>query len=382
MAWRTATVMEERAAFVRKRKSGLYLMAELCREFGISREVGYKWWRRYQESGLEGLRDQSRARKSQGARTPEHVVKALVRFRKRHPDFGPRKIVRILRRRRPEVAWPAASTAGEIFKRHGLVVPRATRRRQQPPGPPFVESTQPNEVWSADYKGEFRLGCGAYCYPLTVADHFSRFILGCDGKESTGYEGTKESFELLFAEYGLPQVILSDGGPPFASMGLSRLSRLSVWWIQLGIRPILIEPGKPQQNGRHERMHKDLKAATTRPPSRSFRGQQQRFSRFRKLYNELRPHDSLGGQCPADLYCPSDRTHTPGKTPVVEYPGHFEVRRILANGTFSWKGEKVFATSVLAGERVGLEEVDDGVWVLYFGPVPLGRFAERERLII
>jgi len=379
MPWDERTRMDQRVRFIGALESSAFTMTELCHEFRISRKTGYKWARRYSEEGLDGLKDRSRAPKSCSHRTTSQYEQALVDERRKHPLWGPRKLLVVLRRRHPEWSLPAPSTAGEILKRHSLVEPRRRRRRHPPPAKPVIEARQPNDVWTGDFKGEFRMGDRRLCYPLTVADRMSRYLLGCEGKSSVAISGARPEFERLFAEYGLPSKILTDGGSPFAAAcSPRRLSRLSVWWIRLGIEPVLIEPGHPEQNGCHERMHRTLKAATARPPASCMRAQQRVFNRFRKEYNDERPHESLSMRPPAELYIPSERPYPP-KTPAVEYPGHYEVRRVRANGDISWRSRLLFISETLGGEDVGLEETDEDLWSLYFGPILLGRYHERDQ---
>jgi hypothetical protein len=240
--------------------------------------------------------------------------------------------------------------------------------------------TKPNEIWTADFKGHFRTGNGLYCYPLTIKDGFSRYLLDVKAFLSPSHQLTKPAFERLFKEYGLPQIIRTDNGAPFASIAIGRLSQLSVWWIRLGIFPELIEPGHPEQNPRHERMHRTLKDDTTKPPSEDHHTQQKRFDRFRQLYNHERPHESLGQQTPASFYHPSERSF-PNRLPKIEYPGHYEVRRVSRNGGIRWNSKWVCVSHVLAEEFVGFDEVDDGLWEVFYGPVRLGRFNERNSKI-
>ncbi|MGH8920903.1 MAG: integrase core domain-containing protein, partial [Actinomycetes bacterium] len=297
-----------------------------------------------------------------------------------HPSWGPRKLLKVLRRRdrregRP-VAWPARSTVADLLRRHGLITPRRRRRFPGHPGRPLTPMTAPNRIWTADFKGQFRTGDGSYCYPLTVQDGFSRYLLGCRGLTGTTGAESRPVFERLFREYGLPEILRTDNGVPFATEALRRLSQLSVWWIRLGIYPELIQPAHPEQNGRHEYMHRTLKAATARPPAATPRQQQRRFDAFRCEYNELRPHEALADETPASIYRPSPRPY-PRRPPPLEYPAHFEVRRVSRNGGVRWHHRWVNVSHVLGGESVGFTEVDDGEWDLYFGPVKLGRFHER-----
>jgi putative transposase len=376
MPWKESDRVDQRVAFVRDVKSGSLSMVEACERYGISRPTGYKWLARHEESGEGGLVDRPSVARTQPLKTPTMIERALVVARKRY-RWGPKKLVAMLRKAQPDVDWPAPSTAGSILERHGLVRPRRTRRRVEHPGQPTTPMSRPNAVWTMDYKGQFKTGEGRYCYPLTVADGYSRFLLACLGLVGTMYEPTRAALERLFRHFGLPEAIRTDNGVPFASEALGRLSRLSVWWIKLGIRPELIEPGAPQQNGAHERMHRTLKAETARPPAAHARAQQRRFDRFRRVYNHLRPHEGLGQETPASLYQASTRPY-PDREPEVEYPGHFEVRRVSRNGGVRWAKRWLNVSSVLAEENVGFEEVDDGVWSMYFGIVLLARFDERK----
>ena len=379
MPWDERTPMDQRMRFIGALRSSLYTMTELCLAFGVSRKTGYKWAQRYSQEGLDGLKDRSRAVRNCPHRTESRCEQALVEQRLKHPLWGPRKLLVVLQRRHPDWAWPAPSTAGEILKRHGLVEPRRRKRRHPPPAKPVVEAREPNDLWTADFKGEFRMGNSKLCYPLTVADRTSRYLLGCEGKSSVARTGAQPAFELLFAEYGLPTKILTDGGSPFScARAPRRLSKLSVWWVRLGIEPVLIEPGHPEQNGCHERMHRTLKAATARPPASCMQTQQRAFDRFRKEYNEQRPHESLGMRQPAELYTPSGRTY-PQETPELSYPGHYEVRRVHLKGEIKWRGRMLFVSETLSRQRIGLEETDDGIWSMCFGPLLLGRYDERDQ---
>jgi putative transposase len=376
--WDERTRVDQRREFIEALESCAYTMTELCEVFGISRKTGYKWLHRYAEEGEGGLEDRSRAPRSCPHRTDRRCEQALVEERRRHPRWGARKLLVVLQERHPGWPWPAASTAGQILKRHGLVVLRRRRRRKAQPGKPVLEVTQPNEVWTADFKGEFRLGNRQMCYPLTVADLKSRYLLGCDGKTSTATDPARATFERLFDRYGMPDKILTDSGTPFASpRSLRRLSRLSVWWVRLGIEPLLIQPGHPEQNGCHERMHRTLKAATAHPPAGDMRNQQGLFDEFRGEYNTLRPHEALGMKRPASLYKRSTRRF-PGQAPELPYPGHFELRRVRPSGEIKWRGEFLFLGETLHGNTVGLEETAHQRWSIYLGPILLARYDERD----
>jgi transposase InsO family protein len=377
MPWLETNVVKERTRFVLDYESDLFTMTELCERFGISRQTGYALWGRYRAQGLEGLKDRPRGPRSCPHKTSPEVERALVSLRRRYPHWGPVTLLQRLERLRPELALPAPSTAGEILKRQGLIEPRRRQSRHHHPGRPYVEMRAPNDVWTADFKGEFLTRDHRYCYPLTVADGCSRYLIACRGQRAPAYRGARVNFEAAFRHYGLPLQILTDNGAPFASRAIGGLSRLSAWWIKLGIHPVRIEPGRPQQNGRHERMHRTLKAEATRPPAANLGAQQRRLERFRRRYNEERPHRALAGEVPAARYRPSARAY-PEREPELTYPGHFRILKVCANGCLCWRSRFVFVSAVLAGEPLGLEPIDDGIWSVHFGPVLLARFDERE----
>jgi transposase InsO family protein len=377
MPWLETDAMKERSRFVLDYESGLFSMSELCERYGISRPTGYKWWARYEAQGLQALQDRSRRPQSCPHRTDARTEQALVTLRREHPTWGPVTLLDRLKMTQPELELPAVSTAAEILDRHGLIVARKRRSKPHHPGRPYLEMRAPNDVWSADFKGEFLTRDHRYCYPLTIADGCSRYLLVCRGQFSTAYLSARTTFRAAFREFGLPLQILTDNGGPFASCAIAGLSRLSAWWIKLGIHPIRIEPGKPAQNGRHERMHRTLKADTTRPPASNLAAQQRRFERFRRCYNEERPHQGLEGQVPAALYHPSSRTF-PEREPELSYPGHFKVLKVCANGCLKWHNRYIFVSTVLSGEILGLEPFDDGIWSVHFGSVLLGRIDERD----
>jgi len=377
MPWREMSPMEERWEFVREFTTGLFTMTELAAQYGISRVTGYKWVARYAAAGAHGLGDRSRRPHQSPHATDAGLVAALVAHRRRHPTWGAKKLLALGRRGAPDAAWPARSTVCALLKRQGLVLPRRRARRPPHGSSPLSPMTRPNEVWTTDFKGEFRTGDHRYCYPLTLRDGFSRYVLRCDALLSRRYALTRRRFERAFAEFGLPDRIRSDNGEPFASAGLGRLTRLNVWWMRLGIVPERIALGHPEQNGAHEQFHRVLKAETTRPPAAHAAAQQRRFRAFCREYNDDRPHESLGDRPPATRYVPSARP-LPARLPQVEYPGHYEIRRVSSRGSVSWKGRPVFLSEVLAGHDVGFEEVDDGIWTCYFATIPLGRFDDRQ----
>lgn len=380
MPWTQTDPMHERLHFVLAHAQELFSMTELCARFGISRKSGYKWLERYRSEGLPGLVERSRAPQHCPHRLSAEVEAVLLEAKRAHPNWGPRKILAFLARRRPELPLPAASTAGECFRRAGLVQSRSPRRRVQRPDRVPLEVHGANQVWSADFKGEFRTRDRQLCYPLTVSDAYSRYLLGCEALGSVRTAEAQPVFQRLFERFGLPERIRTDNGPPFASSAVGGLCQLSVWWIKLGIRPERIEPGRPEQNGRHERMHRTLKAETTRPPEADRVQQQARFEDFRREYNQERPHEALAQQCPADLYQSSARA-MPTQLPKAEYPGHWEVRRIGHGGTFRFQGQQRFLSETLYRESIGLEESEDGVWSIYFYDVLLARFHERDQRI-
>jgi transposase InsO family protein len=373
--------MEQRLDFVREYESGLFTMIELAAQYGIAPKTGYKWLERFAAEGPLGLSDRSRRPHQSPHATDAALVDAIVALRRRYPRWGPKKLRRVLVRREPARAWPARSTVADLLKARGLVAPRRAARVRRPPGPaPLAPITRINETWTTDFKGEFRTGDGVYCYPLTLRDGFSRFVLACDALAGRTHEATQRRFERAFAEFGLPDRIRSDNGGPFASPGLGGLSRLSVWWMRLGILPERIAPGHPEQNGSHEQFHAVLKADTARPPARDRAAQQRRFTRFRHVYNVERPHEALADDPPATHYRPSSRP-LPRRLPPLVYPAHWEIRRVWGNGCVSFVNDTVFLASALGGQDVAFEEIDDGIWTLHFSTVALARYDERTRIL-
>lgn len=372
--------MEERIRFVRDYQAGLYSMTELCTRFGISRKTGYKWIARFKAEGASGLEERSRAPARCPHRMDERVARALVSARKRHPTWGPKKLVAWLAEKDPSLDLPAPSTAGALLAREGLVRPRKRRRRKwEHPGKPSYAPKRPNDLWTADYKGEFRMRDGWYVYPLTIADHASRYLLGIQGMDGTDGYGAEQVFTRIFREAGLPRAIQTDNGSPFASRGIHGLTELSVWWIELGITPIRIRPSHPEDNGAHERMHRTLKAEAVNPPAGNKGAQQRRFNQFRREYNEERPHETLGQKPPAQQWTPSPRPF-PETIPEPEYPSHFVKLGVSGNGVIFFGGSKpTYISSSLVGKRLGFEETEHGIWSVYFHHVLLGRMVERER---
>ena len=371
MPWKESSVMEERLRFVARLLDGEG-MSEVCRSFGISRKTGYKIFKRYKEHGLEALCDRSRRPVRYANQLPEPVEQMIVRLKKEKPHWGARKIRELLvRRLAGDVRVPAKSTVHAVLDRHGLVKRARRRRRNKAQGTPLSQAVLPNALWCADFKGEFKLGNGQYCYPLTVTDQASRFLLLCEALHSTKEKGAFEAFLRLFQERGLPHAIRSDNGLPFASPnGLYNLSKLSVWWLRLGIAIERIKPGQPQQNGRHERMHLTLKKETTRPPGANSLQQQARFDDFVSEFNSERPHEALNMRCPGELYTPAPRPYR--GLPDVEYPFHDKDVLVTACGRICMHRKKINISTVMAGQKLGIKEVDDAIWLVSFMHYDLG----------
>lgn len=373
MPWKTSSVMEEKLRFIFEYELGDRPMTELCQRYQISRETGYVWLRRYRAVGVAGLVEHSRAAHRHANQTPEEIERMVVELRQAHMRWGPRKLKRILERDEPGRQWPAASTIGALLRREGLVVARKKRARTAPYTAPLAHADESNRVWCADFKGWFRTGDGQRIDPLTISDAHSRYLLRCQAVEKTDTARVQAIFEAAFREYGLPQAIRTDNGAPFASRALAGLSRLAVWWIKLGIVPERIAAGHPEQNGRHERMHRTLEQEAAQPPAANRRQQQQVLDRFRQDYNDVRPHEALGMCTPASVYQPSPRPF-PARLPEPEYPASMLVRSVRQKGHFRWKKQDVFLSEVLWGESVGLLPHDERWFTIYFAQLPLARF--------
>ena len=382
MNWKVTCTMGERTAFIEAWLSRRFTTTELCVRFGISRKTGHKWINRFKALGMTGLEDDSRARHSQSHQTADAVVTRILELKNQYPDWGPVTIRSSLYREDPGAHWPAASTVGEILKAHGLVKRRRPRRKTPPQTQPLGHALGPNEVWSADFKGQFRLGNGQLCYPLTITDNYSRLLITCQGLASPKLEPSIALYRQAFRDYGLPRAIRTDNGWPFAMTTLGGLTPLSIWLIKLGVYPERIASGNPQQNGRHERMHRTLKAATAKPPREDMQAQQRAFDRFMREYNHERPHQSLGlGICPVDVHTHSPRM-LPEVLPEIEYPSGYAVRKVKHGGYIKLHGEPIYTTRQLVGEYIGLEPLEFDRWQLYFGGVCLGVVDERRGRVI
>ncbi len=379
MPWQECSLMDERLRFVARLLDG-EPMTDVCRAFGISRKTGYKLMERYRQEGPVALADRSRRPVRYANQLPGPVERLIVDLKREKPHWGARKIREILvRRLAGDVRIPATSTIHAVLHRHGLVK-RMGKRRHKATGTPLSTGAAPNDLWAADFKGEFKLGDGRWCYPLTVTDHASRVLLLCEAMESTREEPVINAFEHLFLERGLPDAIRTDNGLPFASPnGLFNLSRLSVWWLRLGIAIERIRPGRPQQNGRHERMHLTLKQETARPPAQNIIQQQERFDAFLAEFNTERPHEALAMKCPVEVYTPSRRPYQ--GLPELQYPLHDRDILITACGRLCLHRKKINISSVLAGQRVGIKEVDEGIWLVSFMTYDLGYVDLEQRTL-
>ena len=374
MDWNQSTMYEQRVRFILEVQQRTFSFAESCRRYSISRAAGYKWWTRFLAEGFEGLHDRSHRPHHCPHAVAEGVVEHVVDLRQRY-GWGSRKIRKLTAEKFGEA--PARRTIDRIFERHDLITKKRRRSgKLGHPGKPLTPMDEPNAVWTVDFKGQFKMLNGRYCYPLTIQDGFSRFLLECRGLYSTSIELAKPVFIKVFREFGVPAVIRSDNGTPFASIGLARLTRLSAWWIRLGIRPETIEPGKPQQNGRHERMHRTLKREATRPPKANLRAQQRHFNHFRRTFNSIRPHEALDDATPDSVYRSALRAY-PDVLPPIEYPEHFEVRKVSTNGGIRWHSRWINISSALGNEFIGLEPIGPVLWQIYFGPTTLGWFDEE-----
>lgn len=371
MTWKESNIIDERIKFIGRMLEG-EKMTVLCREFGISRKTGYKIWERYKECGLEGLQDRSRRPYRHANQLPFQVERTILQIKQDYPSWGAPKIREKLVRQYPVIQPPAHSTIHAILDRHGLVKKHKLRRHKCQ-GTDLSDAKRPNQLWCTDYKGEFMLGNKRYCYPLTITDYCSRYLLACESLESMKEEFAFTTFERVFKEYGLPDAIRSDNGVPFCSANaLFGLSKLSVWWLRLGIAIERIKPGNPQQNGRHERMHLTLKKEATKPPAFNFLQQQEKFDSFIEEYNDERPHQAIGMKYPGELYTPSARIYQ--GLPELDYPYHDKIITVTTCGRICIGRKKINFSTVFAGQMVGIRETDDGIWLVSFMQYDLGYF--------
>ncbi|HXP10489.1 MAG TPA: IS481 family transposase [Acidobacteriaceae bacterium] len=373
MAWRVSGVVDQRRKFVEQFESGDFTMAELCRLYEISRQSGHKWVNRIRAEGDSGLANRSRAPRSHPNQTSAEIEQQLLLLRRQHKTWGPRKLLHRLQQTHPKTAWPAASTIGTLLKREGLSAKRPERRKVPPYTQPFQDAERPNQLWCGDFKGWFLTRDHQRIDPLTISDATSRYLLRCQAVEKTNTAQVMAIYEAAFREYGLPEAMRTDNGPPFASRAIAGISVLSLFWMKLGIIPERIAPGHPEQNGRHERIHRTLKAETANPPAAHRRAQQAAFLHFQFIYNQKRPHEALGMKTPASCYEPSPRPY-PSRLPEPHYDTGLEVRRVQASGCFKWKGNRVFISEVLRNEPIGFEPIEEDFWLVYFAAFPIAVF--------
>ncbi len=365
--------MDQRKKFVEQYESGEWSLAELCRIYEISRQSGYKWLKRSQEEGEAGLLDRSRAAHHHPNQTAAKIEQQIIAIRGKHPSWGARKLVHVLSIRQPGIDWPAPSTVGALLKREGLAVPRKRLRKTPLYTHPLEQATQANDLWCADFKGWFYTRDQHRIDPLTISDASSRYLLRCQAVKKTNTAQVQAIFESAFREYGMPLGIRTDNGPPFASRAIAGLSPLALYCMKLGIIPERIRPGHPEENGRHERMHRTLKAETASPPAATRRAQQQAFDRFQKIYNHQRPHEAIGMRTPAGCYTASPRPY-PSKVRAPEYEASWQVRKVRACGRFGWKGSDVFISEALRNEPIGMQAVEQDFWLVHFATFPIAIF--------
>jgi len=380
MPWKETCVMDKKVQMISDWLKGEHNISEIGEHYQVSRKTVHKWISRYESGGIEALQEASRAPHRHPNATAPEIVSQLIDTKLRYKYWGPKKVVVFLQREYPEKRWPAVSTIQSILRQEGLVKPRHLRRHTPPFTRPFQECRKPNDSWSIDYKGQFRMGDGKLCYPLTITDNYSRYLLTCRGLHHPSYEATRPHLERTLREYGLPTAIRSDNGAPFASTGLGGLSRLSVWLIKLQIIPERIELAHPEQNGRHERMHRSLKEAVCQPPQRCLTKQQTTFDAFRPDYNDKRPHESLNMHTPASIYQPSPRIY-PARVAPVEYDSWMKVRRVMPSGCIKWKGSFIYISQALAGEPIGLKQTTETTWEVWFSFLLLGILDEKKEKV-
>ena len=378
MPWKENDIVKLRKQFINEYLGKNYSsFSDLCFCYGISRPTGYKWRDRFMKGGTDNLIDKSRAPLNINNKTPDDICQLIIEKKLSHAYWGPKKVLDNLRKHDPSLALPADSTAGEILKRAGLVKKRRKRWSVPANEQAFSETQKNNQVWGVDYKGQFKLGNKKMCYPLTITDNHSRYLLRCQALQSTCHDDAKKWIEQTFREHGLPDAIRSDNGTPFASIAAGGISRLSMWWIQLGIRPERIRPGHPQQNGRHERMHKTLKAETTKPAAYNEASQQKYFDDFLHEFNHERSHEALDRKCPDEVYQPSTRSY-PEMIPPIFYDDGLQIRTVKRGGEIKWRNKHIYISQVLSHEQISLEEIDNDVWEVRYGFYKLGIIRGKE----
>lgn len=371
MPWKESRIVDQRLQFLSSYQKEEMSLSDLCREFGVSRPTGYRWINRYKEVGPEGLLDLSRKPHGCSHATSEVTENAILALRNKHPSWGARKLKARLEVLQPKAAWPAASTFGNILSRAGLTNPKQKKRRTTPYSEPFSAVTAPNQLWCMDFKGYFSTGDGARCDPFTITDAHSRYLIRCQTVLRMDLSQVAAICEAAMHEYGMPTRIRTDNGAPFAGNGLLGLSKLSISWTKLGIVHERIQPGRPQQNGRHERMHRTLKEDTTKPPALTLRLQQKKFDRFRQVFNHERPHEGINNAVPASLYQRS-AVLLPRAVADFTYPRGFQTRRVNSSGDISWHKDRVFISQVFSFEDLGFEEMDEDLFRVYFRDIELG----------
>ena len=381
MVWRENSVNKERMLFISEWLKKEHKFNELCERFGISRKTGYKWVNRYNSEGESALLPRTSAPHHCPHKTDNMVIEKILAYKYRYPTWGPMTLKAKLEKDYPLIVWPAVSTMGEILKEHGLVKPRRKRRKTPPYSEPFLTCNAPNKVWSADFKGQFKLSNGKLCYPLTITDNYSRLIIACEALPDIKVTGVIPVFKRVFQEYGLPEAIRTDNGTPFSSTSPGGLSQLSLWWLKLGIKPERIKAGRPDQNGRHERMHRTLKEATCNPPADSMRAQIKRFKKFVHEFNYERPHQGINQRLPSDCHLKSSREYT-GEFSEITYPDNFVIRKVRSNGEIKWQGKLIYVSELFYGEPVGLEPIDEDRALLSYSSVKLGMVDLKKRKLI
>ncbi len=381
MPWKTVKPMDQKIQLLSDWQTSQYSKTDLSHKYKISRPTVNKWLMRYEQEGIDGLKERSRGPQHCPHKTTDEIISMIITYKLENAKRGPKKIIAKLSKEYPELSWPAPSTVGDWLKKYNLVKKRKKRPHVAPYTKPFAQCTKANAVWSADYKGQFHTQDDKLCYPLTISDNYSRYLLKCQGLEGPRYQPTKTVFKAAFKEYGLPDVIKTDNGIPFASISIGGLSHLSIWWILLGIVPERIDKGCPQQNGRHERMHRTLKEEALNPVAETLEKQQLALERFRIAYNTDRPHEALKQQCPSEYYRPSVLPY-PKKLAKPQYDSTTTVRQVMRNGHLMFKNQDFFLSKLLGNQPIGLKEAGDGYWAIYFSFQPIGTIDMRKKKIL